>query len=134
MTEIDSIKKKMIERMKNDIDNSNSKKAWPKTPLKATDQTIDELAKQYSLLVVDVWAPWCGPCRMVGPIIEDLANKMQGKVVFAKLNTDENPSTSMKYRIMSIPTILLFKNGKLADQTVGAMPSNMLQDWIEKYI
>lgn len=134
MSEIENIKKKMIERMEADIGYAKNKNTWPKTPLKATDGTIDDLVQQYDLLVVDVWAQWCGPCRMFGPIIEDMAKSMHGKVVFAKLNSDENPATSMKYHIMSIPTILLFKNGKLVDQTAGALPSDMLQDWIEKHL
>jgi len=76
--------------------------------------------------VIDCWAPWCGPCRMIGPVIEELAREMKGKIVFGKLNVDENQQTSMKYKIMSIPTLLVFKNGALVDRFVGAMPKAML--------
>jgi thioredoxin 1 len=82
--------------------------------------------KKYPTIVIDCWAPWCGPCRMIGPVIEELAKEMKGKIVFGKLNVDENQQTSLKYKIMSIPTLLVFKNGNLVDRFVGAMPKDML--------
>ena len=88
----------------------------------------------YPTLVVDCWAPWCGPCRIIGPIIEELATEMKGKIVFGKLNVDENPQTSMKYKIMSIPTMLVFKNGILVDQFVGAMPKNMILQKLKPHL
>lgn len=103
------------------------------TPLHLDDSNIDTTVNKYPVMVVDCWAPWCGPCRMVGPVIEDLAKEMQGKVVFGKLNVDENPATSMKHRIMSIPTLLIFKNGKLIDSIIGAMPKEMLKAKIAPY-
>lgn len=106
----------------------------PGKPVQATDATFDSIVSQYGLVVVDMWAPWCGPCRMLAPVIEQLAQEMKGRVVFAKVNTDENPMTAMKYRIMSIPTLLLFKNGALADRAVGALPADMLKDWIERHL
>lgn len=84
-------------------------------------------------MVVDCWASWCGPCRMVGPIIEELAKEMKGKIVFGKLNVDENRETSMKYGIMSIPTLLVFKNGNLVDNVIGAMPKEMLKAKLAPY-
>ena len=103
------------------------------TPIHIDDSNIDTTVNKYPVLVVDCWAPWCGPCRMVGPVIEDLAKEMQGKVVFGKLNVDENMATSAKYRIMSIPTLLIFKNGKLIDSIIGAMPKEMLKAKIAPY-
>jgi len=96
------------------------------TPLKITDADFDNLIKNKKLVVVDCWAPWCGPCRMVEPVIEELAKEMQGKIIFSKLNVDENPITSVKYKIMSIPTLLVFKNEELVDRIVGVMPKDML--------
>ena len=113
---------------------SGSSSPWPEIPIKVTDQSIKETIESYPLVVIDCWAPWCGPCRILGPVIDELANKMQGKVVFAKLNTDENRMTASKYGIMSIPTLLLFKYGKLIDQNVGALPPDMLSDWIQRYV
>jgi thioredoxin 1 len=105
----------------------------PSIPLKITDADIEELIKKYDTIVVDCWAPWCGPCRMVGPVIEELAKEMQGKVVFGKLNVDENPMTSTKHQIMSIPTLLVFKNGNLVDRLIGAYPKEILKKKLEPY-
>jgi len=107
---------------------------WPKKPLKITDHDMTDIVNAYPIVVVDCWAPWCGPCRMLGPIIDELAKKMQGKVAFAKLNTDENRRIASQYGIMSIPTILLFKNGDLVDRNVGALPPDMLHDWIMRFV
>jgi len=88
---------------------------------------------KYPTVVIDCWASWCGPCQMVGPVIEELAKEMQGKVVFGKLNVDENPATSAKHQIMSIPTLLVFKNGDLVDRLVGAYPKEELKKKLEPY-
>jgi len=106
---------------------------WPDTPIKMSDADIDEHIKKYGRVVVDCWAPWCGPCRMIEPIIGELAKEMQGKIVFGRLNVDENQVTSSKYRIMSIPSLLVFKNGELADVIVGAMPKEILKSKLEQY-
>ena len=105
----------------------------PDMPVKITDADFDEAVKKYDTIVIDCWAPWCGPCMMVGPIIEELATEMQGKIVFGKLNVDENPATSSKHQIMSIPTMLVFKNGNLVDRLIGALPKEELQKRLESY-
>jgi thioredoxin 1 len=88
-----------------------------------TDSNFDQEALKSDLpVMVDFWAPWCAPCRMVGPIIEELANSYSGKVKVGKLNTDDNPVIASRYGVMSIPTILLFKNGQIVDRIVGAVP------------
>ena len=105
----------------------------PNMPIELTDADIDETVKKYDTIVIDCWAPWCGPCRMVAPVIEELAKEMQGTVVFGKLNVDENPTTSTKHQIMSIPTLLVFKNGNLVDRLVGAYPKEELKKKLEPY-
>jgi thioredoxin 2 len=88
-----------------------------------TDATYAREVEGSSLpVVVDCWAPWCGPCRMVAPVLEDLASELAGRVKFVKLNTDENPATSARFSISSIPTLLLVRDGQLAGRVVGAQP------------
>ena len=131
--ELEEIKKKKLEQLKKQYMNGGKKMDdnMPDTPLEITDADFEESVKKYPTVVVDCWAPWCGPCRMVGPIIEELAKEMQGKIVFGKLNVDENPTISAKHQIMSIPTMLVFKNGELVDRFVGAMPKEELMKRIE---
>lgn len=94
-----------------------------------TDSNFQEAAlDQDNLVVIDFWAEWCGPCRMVTPIIEDLASEYDGKAVIGKVNVDHNPEISMKYGIRSIPTILFLKNGEVVDKHVGATTKAVLED------
>ena len=97
------------------------------SPITLTDSNFNEMVVKHPLLVVDFWAPWCGPCRMVSPIIEQLANEMAGKVVFGKLNVDENPRVASNFGIQSIPAISIFKDGKSVDGFVGAAPKPQIQ-------
>jgi thioredoxin 1 len=81
-------------------------------------------------VVVDFWAEWCGPCRMIAPALEEIAGSLDGKVKIVKLNVDENPQTATKYGVMSIPTLMIFKNGEMASRQVGAAPKQKLEQWI----
>ena len=104
------------------------------TPITLTDQNFNEMVGKYSLLVVDFWAPWCGPCRMVSPVIAELSQELAGKAVFGKLNVDENPMISTTFGIQSIPTIAIFKNGKAVDGIVGAASKSHIMSKLSTHI
>ncbi len=102
--------------------------AIPETPVNIYDSTFNnEVISHSGPVVVDAWAPWCGPCQMVGPILEQLAKEYSGRVKITKLNVDENPVTASKYGIRSIPTMLFFKDGKMINSVVGALPREEIE-------
>jgi len=101
-------------------------------PREVSDNTFDqEVLKSSRPVLVDFWAPWCGPCRMVAPVVEELAREYDGKVEFVKLNTDDNPNTAVKYGIRSIPTLLVFKGGEPVGQIVGFRPKSDLKQRLD---
>lgn len=100
-----------------------------------TEDNFDQLVLQEDgCVLVDFWAPWCGPCRMVGPIIDELAEDYQGKMKVGKVNVDDNEGLAAKYQVMSIPTIVLFKNGKVADKLVGGQSKDNFEEMIENHL
>jgi thioredoxin 1 len=136
MDELQRIKQKRLREMMRKMGSKpdDSTDGWPTMPIELADGTFSEVIRKYPLVVVDCWAEWCAPCRMVGPVVEELARDYRGRIVFGKLNVDSNVRTAQQYGIMSIPTLLVFKNGQLANQLVGAMPRYMLEPQITMYL
>jgi len=131
--EIERIKQRKLQAMlqnKPSLSQSNGQGE----PITLTDQTFEETISNQPLMVVDFWAEWCGPCRMVAPVIEQLAHEYSGKVSFGKLNVDENPVASNAFQIQSIPALLVFKKGKLVDGIIGAVPKHMIESKIKLHL
>jgi thioredoxin 1 len=131
----DELSNIMAKKM-NDLARSsnNDKTVVIANPIILTDANFAQSVNKYPLLVVDFWAPWCGPCRMVSPVIEQLSGELAGKVVFGKVNVDENPRVANTFGVRSIPTIAIFKNGKNVDGFVGAISKAQMQTKILSYI
>ncbi|HKT21007.1 MAG TPA: thioredoxin [Nitrososphaerales archaeon] len=104
------------------------------TPIELTDANFREVVASHPLVVVDFWAPWCGPCRVVSPVLEQLATEMAGRATFGKLNVDDNPVTSQQFGIQGIPTIMVFKDGQPVDGLVGAAPKEMIEARIKPHV
>lgn len=103
--------------------------------IEVKDATFKETVLDSALpVLVDFWAPWCGPCRMVAPVVEEIAKEYEGKVTVVKLNTDDNPQVASQYGIRSIPTLMIFKGGQKVDMVVGAVPKTTLAGTLEKYL
>lgn len=99
--------------------------------LEITDANFEEVINTDQPVLVDFWAEWCGPCKMIGPVVEELAEDFEGKAVIGKVNVDENPETAAKFGIRSIPTLLVLKGGEIVDKQVGAVPKNVLSQKVE---
>ncbi|MBU7032401.1 MAG: thioredoxin [Theionarchaea archaeon] len=104
----------------------------PNGSITITDADFQETLKKYDMVVVDFWATWCMPCKMIEPTVEALAEKMKGQVVFARLNVDENPRTSTQFQVMSIPTLIVFKKGSPVKRIVGAVPQQFMEQQIRE--
>ncbi len=122
MDELEAIRKKKMEQ----IIRKKELESYPDKPITVADADFNQFISKYPLVVVDCWAEWCAPCRMLAPTIDELAAEYRGKIVFGKLNTDNNRVTAMQYRISSIPAMLVFKNGNFAGQIIGAVPKEQI--------
>tara|TARA_B100001167_G_scaffold133856_1_gene84402 strand:- start:2006 stop:2326 length:321 start_codon:yes stop_codon:yes gene_type:complete len=102
--------------------------------LEITDKNFNDIISKNKTVLVDFWAEWCGPCRIIGPVIEELANEYEGKAIIGKLDVDSNQESSVKYEVRSIPTIITFKDGKIVDRQVGAVPKETLKNIVDSQL
>ena len=128
LDELEQIREKKIRELKKQLESPRIEK-----PIVVSDRNFDQTTKSYPLLVVDCWAAWCAPCRAISPIVDELAREYSGKVVFGKLNVDENPETTQRYGVQAIPTLLVMKDGQEVDRVVGIVPKNQLEAKINSY-
>ena len=128
LDELEEIRSRRMHELMNQMSTANIDK-----PIVVSDRNFDQTVKTYPLVVVDCWAAWCAPCRAIAPVVEQLAKDYSGKVVFGKLNVDENPETAQRFDIMAIPTMLVMKKGKEVDRIVGALPKSQLESRIRTY-
>lgn len=131
--EVQRINQKKYEEMLGRQQSRGQKPATVGKPIDVSDANFREVVSSHPLVVVDFWAPWCGPCRMVSPVLEEIASEMTGKATFVKLNVDDNPATSQQFGIQSIPTIMIFKDGEPVDGLVGAAPKQMIEARIKPH-
>ena len=102
---------------------------------KITDASFEtDVLRAPGPVLVDFWAEWCGPCKMIAPFLEDISKELKGRVTVAKINIDENPATPTKYGVSGIPTLMLFKNGQVAATKIGALPKSKLVEWVESVL
>jgi thioredoxin 1 len=133
LEELEAIRRKKLELLKHE---SSNKKGVEKmsSATEVKDSTFDDFVKANKIVIIDCWAPWCGPCRSLSPIIDELAKEFEGKIVFGKLNTDENENIPMRFNISAIPTLLVFKNGEMVDRIVGAGNKDFMRAKFAKHL
>ena len=132
--ELEKILARKLKLMKEASETKMKENSAQDEPIVLTDETFKETVRNHSFVVVDCWASWCTPCGMIAPLIDELARDYAGKILFGKLNVDESSEVVGQYQVMSIPTLLVFKNGKFVDRIVGAQPRNMLESNITRYL
>jgi thioredoxin 1 len=130
--EVNKVDEELAEIRKRKLEQFMRERSYPENPVVLTEASFDGSLQKYSIVVVDCYADWCAPCRIVAPVIEDLANELAGKVVFGKLDVDKNMGIAQRFGIQSIPTLLVFKDGKLLDKIVGAVPKGRLRAYLER--
>jgi len=128
MDELEAIRKRKMERLQTMASKTSGE------VLILDDNNLTETVHEHPFVVVDCWAEWCGPCKMIAPIIAELAKDYAGRIIFGKLNIDENMGVAMTYKINAIPTMLVFRNGALVGQIVGALPKNHIEQKLQEYM
>ncbi len=134
--EVERIKQKKLEEMmrreQSALRDAPAKPAGK--PIDLSDADFHRVVKEYPVMVVDFWAPWCGPCRVVSPVLEELSSEMAGVATFGKVNVDDNPAVASEFGIQGIPTIMIFKDGEPVDSLVGAAPKAMIEARIKPHV
>ncbi|MGD8565293.1 MAG: thioredoxin [Candidatus Bathyarchaeota archaeon] len=128
--ELERIKRKKMKELMRLGEN----KVMSDKPVQITDSDFNEIISKHPIVLVDCWAPWCGPCTAIAPIVEEIAREYSGKVFVGKLNVDQNPMTANSFQIMGIPTLLIIKEGKEVDRIVGLVPKQNIQTRLEKQL
>lgn len=128
--ELKHIREKKLQLMKAKME----KEKMPTEPAHVTDSNFDSIVNKNALALIDFWAPWCGPCQALAPTVEELCKEYAGKILIGKLNVDENPQTTERFQIFSIPTLVLMKNGKEVDRIVGLAPKNHIKAILNKHL
>ncbi|MBX5326187.1 thioredoxin [Candidatus Bathyarchaeota archaeon A05DMB-4] len=128
--ELETIRSRKMQEMMTKVMKETKKDA----PVVVEDSTFEEFVKQYPLVVVDFWAAWCDPCRMIAPVVEELAKEYGGRVVFGKLNVDENPDTPAQFGVVGIPTLVVLKGGVEVDRIVGAVPKDAIKAKLARHL
>jgi len=129
--ELEKIRAKKLQELTTKMKSKESSKNGPIT---LDDANFEETVKKYPLMLIDCWAAWCGPCRMIAPVIDELARDYARRITVGKLNVDENPETTMSFGIISIPTLLIMKDGREVERIIGAVPKQFIQEKLQKYL
>ena len=129
--EVEAIRARKMQELRTEMNRETQK---PTSPMELTDASFEDTVKQYSLMLVDCWAAWCGPCRMIAPVVEELARDYAGRVAVAKLNVDENPKIAEQFCVESIPTLLIMKDGSEVDRIIGVCPKQFIEEKLQKYM
>jgi len=130
-TELEEIRAKKLQELTTKM---KGKKSPKNVPITLDDANFEETVKKHPLMLIDCWAAWCSPCRMIAPVVEELARDYAGRITIGKLNVDENPEISMSFGIVSIPTLLIMKGGKEIDRIIGAVPKQFIEEKLQKYL
>jgi len=131
--ELEAIRQKKMMQLHRFLEREAERSLWPSSPIHVSDLDFNETISKYPLVLVDFWASWCMPCKMIASTLDQLSSEYKGKVVFAKLDVDQNKRTTEAYKVSGIPTLIMFKNGRPAERVTGALPRHALKGLIERH-